>query len=47
MGTRVFFCEGKSGQGVKLNTHLRLVPRSGMLELYVLYFTRLHGAVVN
>jgi hypothetical protein len=35
------------GRGVKLTTHLHLVLKSRMVELYLHSPTRLHGAVLN
>jgi hypothetical protein len=35
------------GWGVKLTTHLQLVPRSRMMELYVYSPTRLHAVMLN
>jgi hypothetical protein len=37
---------GKSSWGVKLSTRL-LVPRSWMMEIYLLYPIRLHGVMIN
>jgi hypothetical protein len=34
-----------AGRGVMLSTHLQLVPRSEMVELYLHYPIRLHGVV--
>jgi hypothetical protein len=34
-GYRVLFCRGKSGRCVKLNAHLRLLPMSRIMELYL------------
>jgi hypothetical protein len=47
MGTRGAFSERQSGLGVKLITHLTLVPRSRMVELYLHFPIRLHGVVLN
>jgi hypothetical protein len=41
------FLQGLSGQGVKLTTHLHLVPRSRMVELYFHSTICLHGLVHN
>jgi hypothetical protein len=41
-----FFLQGCSSKGVKLNTHLQLVPRS-RVDLYNHYPIRLHGVVLN
>jgi hypothetical protein len=41
------FQGGLSGRGMKLTTHLRLTPRSRMVELYFHSPTRLHGVVLN
>jgi hypothetical protein len=38
---------GKTAGGEKLTTHLHLVPRSRMMELYRHSPTRLHGVVLN
>jgi hypothetical protein len=38
---------GKCGRGVKLTTHLHLVSRSRMVELYLRSLIRLHGKVLN
>jgi hypothetical protein len=35
------------GRGVKPTTHLHLVPKSRILELYVQSTTRLHGVVLK
>jgi hypothetical protein len=37
----------ESGRSVKLTTHLHLVPRSRMVELYVHSSIRLHGIVLQ
>jgi hypothetical protein len=39
--------QGYSGRSVKLTTHLHLVPRSRMVELYLHSYVRLHGIVLN
>jgi hypothetical protein len=44
---RELFPGGKSGRGSKLTTHLLLVPRSRMVELYLHSLIRLHGIVLN
>jgi hypothetical protein len=41
------FPGGKTGRDVKLTSHLHLVPRSRMVELYLLSHTCLHGIVLN
>jgi hypothetical protein len=41
------FPRRQSGRGVKLTTHLYLVPRSRMLELYLHSPICLHGIVLN
>jgi hypothetical protein len=38
---------GQSARGVKLNTDENLVPKSRMLELYLLFPIRLHGMMSN
>jgi hypothetical protein len=38
---------GAPSQGVKLTTHLYLVPKSGMVELHLHSPIRLHGTVFN
>jgi hypothetical protein len=43
MGTGGSFPKGKSGRGLKLTTHLRLVPRSKNMELQLHSPIRLHG----
>jgi hypothetical protein len=35
------------GRRAKLTTHLHLVPRSRMVELYLHFLIRLHGVVLN
>jgi hypothetical protein len=48
MGTRVSFPGGKSGRGVKLTTHLHLVPRSKIEWSYnSTPPIRLHGVVLG
>jgi hypothetical protein len=47
MGTGDSFAEGKAAWGVKLNTHLHLMPKSRMVELYLLYPISLHAVVLN
>jgi hypothetical protein len=42
-GYRGFFPMGKKGRGVNLTTHLHLLPRLGMVELYFHSHIRLHG----
>jgi hypothetical protein len=42
-GYRWFFPRGKSSRGMKLTTHLHLVPRSKMVELYISSPVRVHG----
>jgi hypothetical protein len=44
---RLYNSPGYSSSGVKLTTHLHLVPRSRMVELYMHSPIRLHGAVLN
>jgi hypothetical protein len=44
---RRLFTWGESGRDVKLQTRLHLVPRSRMLELYLLSSTLLHGMILN
>jgi hypothetical protein len=39
--------QGYSGRGVKLTTHLHLVPRSRMMQLYLYSPVRLHDMVLN
>jgi hypothetical protein len=46
MCTGVLFA-GESGRGLKVTTHLHLVPRSRMVELYLNSLTLLHGVVLN
>jgi hypothetical protein len=46
-GYRRLFPWGYSAWGVKLTTHLHLVPRSRMVELYLHSPIRLHGVVIN
>jgi hypothetical protein len=46
MGTGAFSTEVKQAD-VKLTTHLNLVPRSRMMQLYLHSFTRLDGEVLN
>jgi hypothetical protein len=36
-----------AGDEVKLTTHLHLVPKAKMVELYLHYHTRLHGVVLK
>jgi hypothetical protein len=38
---------GKSSRGVNLTTHLNLVPRSRMMELYLRPYIYLHGIEPN
>jgi hypothetical protein len=47
MGTGNDFPVGKAVRGVKLTTHLHLVPRSRMVELYLYSLICLHGVVLN
>jgi hypothetical protein len=47
MGTEGSFPWGKTDRGVKLTTHLRLVVKSRMVELYFHFLMYLHGVVVN
>jgi hypothetical protein len=47
VGTWGFFPGGKSGKDVKLTTHLHLLPKSRMVELYLHSPIRLHGIVLN
>jgi hypothetical protein len=44
---RGLFSRGLSGRCVKLTTHLHLVPRSWMVELYLCSPIRLHGIMLN
>jgi hypothetical protein len=46
-GYRGLFPRGQSGRGVKLTTHLQIVPRSRNVYLYNHFPIRLHGAVLN
>jgi hypothetical protein len=46
MGTAGFISGGESGRDVKLNTHLYLMPRPRMVELYH-SLIRLHDIVLN
>jgi hypothetical protein len=46
-GFTASFPSGKNSLGVKLTTHLHLVPRSIMVELYFHSHIRLHGVVLN
>jgi hypothetical protein len=46
-GYRGLFPCGEGGKGVKLTTHLQLVPRSRMVELYLRSPICLHGIVLN
>jgi hypothetical protein len=39
--------EDKAAGGVKLTTHLHLVPRSRKMELYLHSLIELHGIVLN
>jgi hypothetical protein len=49
MGTGSFFSGDKRGLGVGVNltTHLHIVPRSKMVELYLHSAIRLHEVVLN
>jgi hypothetical protein len=47
MGIEETLPGGLSGRGVKLTTHLHLVPRSRKVEPYLHSPTRLHGIVLN
>jgi hypothetical protein len=38
---------GQNGRGVKLTTHLYLVPRLRVVELYLSSKIRLHGVVLS
>jgi hypothetical protein len=38
---------GLSGRGVKLTTHLQLVPRARNVDLYIHSHIRLHGVMLN
>jgi hypothetical protein len=44
---RGLFPRGYSGRGVKLTTHIHLVPSSRKVELYLHSLLRLHGIVLN
>jgi hypothetical protein len=44
---RGVFLRRSSGRVVKLTTHLHLVPRSRMMELYINSPIRLHGIMLN
>jgi hypothetical protein len=46
-GYRGLFLRGQSSRGLNLTTHLHLVPRSRMVELYLRSPIRLHGVVLN
>jgi hypothetical protein len=46
-GYRGLFPRDYSGRGVKMTTHLHLVQRSRMVELYLHFFIRLRGIVLN
>jgi hypothetical protein len=46
IGTRGFFLSVKATD-VKLVNHLHLVPRLGMMELYLHFPIHLHGVVLN
>jgi hypothetical protein len=45
-GYMVLFPRGKNFQGLKQSTHLNLVPRSRMVELYTHFTTRPHGLIL-
>jgi hypothetical protein len=47
MGTGGGFTGGRYSGGVKLTTHLQLVPRSRMVELYLHSALCLHGTSLN
>jgi hypothetical protein len=47
MGYLGLFPWGQSGRGVKLSTHLHLVPRSRMVELNLHSPIYLHSIVLN
>jgi hypothetical protein len=47
LGTGGFLPWGRSGRGEKLTTHLHVVPRSRMVELYHHSPICLHGLVLN
>jgi hypothetical protein len=47
MGIGGFLTEDIGVWGVKLNTHLHLVPRSRILELYLHSPKSIHGVVFN
>jgi hypothetical protein len=42
-----FFPRGLNGRGLKLTTHLQLMPRSKKVDLYIYSPIRLHGLVLN
>jgi hypothetical protein len=46
-GYRGLFLKGYSGRGVKLTTHLELVPNLRMVDLYIHSPIRLHGLVLT
>jgi hypothetical protein len=43
----LFYSEYASGRDVKLNPYLHLMPRLRMVELYLRYFIRPYGLVLN
>jgi hypothetical protein len=47
MGFGGSFPGGTAVGGVTLTTHIHLVPRSRIVELYFLTLKRLHGVVLN
>jgi hypothetical protein len=47
MGTGGSFSRAESGGGVKLTTHLHLVPRLRMVELYLHFLIYIHGVMLN
>jgi hypothetical protein len=47
MGFRGFFFRVKTARGIMLTTHLRVVPRSIMVELYLHSPTHLYGVALS
>jgi hypothetical protein len=47
MDTGGLFSRGKNGWGVKLTTHVHMVLKSRMMELYLHSPISLHGVVLN
>jgi hypothetical protein len=47
MGMGSFFLRGKAAGDVKVTSHLHLVPKSRMVELYPHFPIQLHGVVLN